>query len=633
MARIFSRFNQQGQPVQANFPQLQFAGWDPNLDAAASQGDPLGKLIGSLGGGLLGKAMGGDEGGGPGEHEGGNPLAKLAKLAGSEDADRTVLPVPVGQPSGGVPLPQPVQQPAPVQQQAPMQTFAPPPTADQWGTAPAPGIGAMTEDPLKKKENTEPLVTSLDNKTAEESISFENGQPMATRPRVVPGENPSEWDKLSGDGGTYPTPPNAYEESGTTPYEEGLKKPEPELTGSAKYRKELEDLEKTPPKERKGKFRRFGSGVRDAVMGLVEAGVPLTLENIAGAALSGGIGSVFSPGMNAEMTRDRKKGKIMRKYGEARALESEEAKRKSEMAKAQGEVFEAQTKGVKLQQLVADPYIQTLLKQEQITPEQSEYIKKTYGLDVPQASWRKFKNEVRNGVTYTGSEYDPRYRENKTLPEEIGETWRDAKIGKSTVPVQTKQIAPLIQSVENANAQRAQQESQYVRTDERQRAEFNAQQLQKAQTENANNSLAYSTKIWQDVKTQAALKGENIANAQEAEAIAAEMQRIAGQMQTIDPDTKRYDELVDQFNKAQVSFTKALSKSTTGQEMLKTVEANRPPAPQRITPQTIGKGQTTQPAGGKKVTTKAMVEKYAKENGLTYKQAEAKAIADEYEIK
>jgi hypothetical protein len=622
MARIFSRFNQQGQPVQANFPQLQFAGWNQDLDNQSSGGNPLGQLLGQLGGGLLGKAMSGGESGG---HSA--PSSILPEVAGSGDADRPM-------PTQAMPVsaPPPVQQPAPVQQQAPMQTFAPPPPADQWGTAPAPGIGAMTEDPLKKKDNLAPVIDDPRfNQIATEPVASRSLEPVTTKP--VPGTNPSEWDKLSGDGGTYPTPPNAYEESGTTPYEEGLKKPEPELTGSAKYRKELEDLEKSPLEKRKGKFKRFGTGVRDAVMGLVEAGVPLTLENIAGAALSGGIGSVFSPGMNAEMTRDRKKGKIMRKYGEARALESEEAKRKSEMAKAQGEVFEAQTKGVKLQQLVADPYIQTLLKQEQITPEQSEYIKKTYGLDVPQASWRKFKNEVRNGVTYTGSEYDPRYRENKTLPEEIGETWRDAKIGKSTVPVQTKQIAPLIQSVENANAQRAQQESQYVRTDERQRAEFNAQQLQKAQTENANNSLAYSTKIWQDVKTQAALKGENIANAQEAEAIAAEMQRIAGQMQTIDPDTKRYDELVDQFNKAQVSFTKALSKSTTGQEMLKTVEANRPPAPQRITPQTIGKGQTTQPAGGKKVTTKAMVEKYAKENGLTYKQAEAKAIADEYEIK
>jgi len=393
MARVFNRFDQRGQVITPNFGQMEFAQWNPALDSQQG-GNPLGQALGALGGQFLGKGLNKLFGGGEGGHQ---AEAPLAGMAGSGDVDRMGLPMPAANPNIPQSTVNPNLTPAiPIEKYFPVSTagggfqqpqqmpqwggdagFQQPQQMPQWGgDTPATGVGAVGK-PQKKKEDLT-SETSLDNKTAEEPLNFPLEQSeldtSATRPRVIPSNQ---------------TP--------TTPISKTTT--EPELTGSARIRKELEDLENTKPEIRKGKFRRFGTGVRDAVMSYIEAGMPLGVEGLIGAALSGGIGSVFSPGMNAEMTRDRQKSKIMRRYGEARALETEEAKRQDELIKNRKGVIDLQTSADEMGRKARKEFEDRAWKDEVIDEDEVKEASR-YGVKLKAGDYRDWDFRYENGLAY-----------------------------------------------------------------------------------------------------------------------------------------------------------------------------------------------------------------------------------------
>lgn len=109
------------------------------------------------------------------------------------------------------------------------------------------------------------------------------------------------------------------------------------------------------------------------------------------------------------------------------------------------------------------PYLDTAVLDNKVDEKEAENLTRLTGLPFDASQWQKYIDKEINGKTFTRQEFDPRFAENKTVPVDIGETYRQTQIGKGEpVPVKTKDLPALVLSNEEKNTTRQESAARFT---------------------------------------------------------------------------------------------------------------------------------------------------------------------------
>lgn len=263
---------------------------------------------------------------------------------------------------------------------------------------------ATNIEPMPGQISTEPIASRQMEPIPQESV---NGiQPMPAQLSTEPVAS-RQMEAM---------PPPVTQEAPQTQPEEQQPMPESVLTGSRKTKKELEDLESAPLEKRKGLFRRLGTGGWDAVQMAAESGVT-DPGQLLGAFLTGGVGSMISPTMNAEISKRLKKKRLQNRYGEEMTMESGEYKRQDEINKVQKGQIDNQGKIMENIRTANKPFYDSITADDMITEEEAKEAEKRGYFGVKPYDTRKRNIRYEGGLpieTFDKGELDPKV--NAKLP-------------------------------------------------------------------------------------------------------------------------------------------------------------------------------------------------------------------------
>ena len=311
------------------------------------------------------------------------------------------------------------------------------------------------------------MPTEVSVPTPPDGLPINNGQTYdQPNPTYDVGEQP-EFSSLDGIGESarmrnLPTRPRVAEGLPINSLESANSEIAPTETDTERYLREYKDLDKQPLERKKSMFRRIGSGIKNAFLEWRDSGGEGGLAGLVGAIASGGLTSAISPNAEAEMSKDRAKKRMFQKYREARGLETEQNKQTEEFAKAQKSISDAQKSGTDAIKSAQDakynrakPFLDSIEKKGYFTPEEVDYVRNVYGLDMRDPNNGRFEEFTgSDGKRYMRRVNSPIYAVNPTAPIDETKVVSEIKIDGDDFKLTDSQAASTKVGVAQANVGR-----------------------------------------------------------------------------------------------------------------------------------------------------------------------------------
>jgi hypothetical protein len=158
-------------------------------------------------------------------------------------------------------------------------------------------------------------------------------------------------------------------------------------------------------------------------------------------------------------------GFINKKYDEQQTYDRDLGRNRANQKVAMAQVkfdtdtasTEAATTGKQIDNVnsLIKPYLDTVVKSDQITEDQAKVLSGITGLPFDAADWRKRIRKDKNGITYVGTETSPGMAPDTSLPITQGDVEKNRSVGDQEFVLSDNKAAPLAVGLENAAATRA----------------------------------------------------------------------------------------------------------------------------------------------------------------------------------
>lgn len=243
--------------------------------------------------------------------------------------------------------------------------------------------------------------------------------------------------------------------------------PREEARPDSRSRKlKAEAYDEAPAQREKGFWRRLGSGALKGLRSYAEAGPAareLGIGGLIGAIGGGAISSAASPQLHAEWAKERKSGQLWNEYAKEMKKEAGEIDRIENISKAEKANYDARKADHDARYAAAKQYIETASADGEITPDQVEYIKRQFGIDITNPDNARYENIERGGETLTRRVNSPFFKRNPTVPVEKGDQYYEATVPGTNqkVPAKPGQLLSTAASLYAGDASRAQSQSQF----------------------------------------------------------------------------------------------------------------------------------------------------------------------------